>query len=99
MDSDSPLITYYDIDNINALSYYLSGFQLNQSKQRCQFNIVRRPPRFFEDPKFHGDWRQLLFVLGIFKFQSNGNFTTFSQKFSIDLTTVINWSKSTGLVI
>ena len=72
MDSDSPLITYYDIDNINALSYYLSGFQLNQSKQRCQFNIVRRPPRFFEDPEFHGDWRQFLFVLGIFKFQSNG---------------------------
>jgi hypothetical protein len=72
MNSNLPLITYYDIDNIDALSYYLSGFQLNQMNQRCRFKIVRRPPRFFEDPKFHGDWRQLLFVLGIFKFQSNG---------------------------
>jgi hypothetical protein len=72
MDSDSPLITYYDIDKINALSYYLSGFQLNQLNQRCQFKIVRQPPRFFEDPELHGDWRQFLFVVGIFKYQCTG---------------------------
>jgi len=72
MDSDSPLITYYDIDKINALSYYLSGFQLNQLNKRCQFKIARQPPRFFEDPKLHGDWRKILSAVGIFKYQCTG---------------------------
>lgn len=70
MKSATSEIVYYDIDRLDRLSYYITGFQMNQRKFNYTFRVKRKLPAFLKTAPFTGKWQYYLFAVGLFRYRS-----------------------------
>lgn len=64
-------IIFYDLDKLDALSYYIAGFQLNQQKYNYQFKVKRHPPKFLKKSSQQKKWQRCFFSVGLFEYRTS----------------------------
>lgn len=60
-------IIYYDFNDINYSSYYLTGFIQNAEIFHYKFVVLKKPPSLLFDPIMDCEWRNILFSICLFK--------------------------------
>lgn len=60
-------ITFYDLNDLDYSSYFLTGFHYNRRSFQYNFNISKRIPAFFSDEIINDQWKDILFSICLFK--------------------------------
>ncbi len=65
-------IVYYDFNELNYSSFFLTGFLHNTKRFDYRFTVSKDVPSLLEDPATDGRWRALLFSICLFKARLGG---------------------------